>query len=182
MTLPPFPVDDATLDLLTAALNPREHGDPEAASSSVWPLLTMLSQLGGSDTDAVAEVVDDGSDGGARVVVMRDPEYHEHDVLAALIAEVRRLRAQRVGTPDAHRYLSTACQHGLHGQCRQTCKFCQVGCACDCGHLGEADTPHTVLAEDHPACPNHNAFGRPCIFPKHGDEQVCRFPGTAGAA
>lgn len=37
--LPPFPVDDATLDLLEAAMNPREHGDPDAVSSSVWPLL-----------------------------------------------------------------------------------------------------------------------------------------------
>lgn len=92
--LPPFPVDDATLDLLEAAMNPWEHGDPEATQSSVWPLLKMLSQLGGSDTEAVEEVVDDGSDGGARTVVMRDPQYHEHNVIEALIAEVRRLRGR----------------------------------------------------------------------------------------
>lgn len=71
--LPPFPVDDQTLDLLEAAMNPREHGDPEAVSSSVWPLLEFMSQLGGSDTRA-------------------DPQYHDHDVITALIAEVRRLR------------------------------------------------------------------------------------------
>ena len=93
MTLPPFPVDDATLDMLMAAINPREHGDPEATSSSVWPLLTMLSRLGGSDTDAVAEVHDDGSDGGASIVTMRDPHYHDHAVYVALIEEIRRLRA-----------------------------------------------------------------------------------------
>jgi hypothetical protein len=86
MNLPPFPVDDATLDLLEHALDPRSHGDPEAASSGVWPLLRMMSELAGSDTEAVEEEHD-----GVRV--MRDPHYHDHDVLRALIAEVRRLRA-----------------------------------------------------------------------------------------
>lgn len=77
MSLPPFPVDDGTLDLLSKAINPG----PEAERSSVEDLLTLYSQLGGSDTGAVAEVIDE-----------RDPSYHVHDVLAALIAEVRRLR------------------------------------------------------------------------------------------
>ncbi len=84
----PFPVDDATLDLLEAAMNPREHGDPDATSSSVWPLLTFMSQMAGSDTNAVAEESEDGTSR-----TMRDPHYHDHDVIAALIAEVRRLRA-----------------------------------------------------------------------------------------
>jgi hypothetical protein len=91
--LPPFPVDDATLDLLEAAMDPWHHGDPDATSASVWPLLTFMSQLGGSDTDAVAAVHDDGSDGGASIVTMRDQHYHDNDVIEALIAEVRRLRA-----------------------------------------------------------------------------------------
>lgn len=86
-TLPPFPVDPATLDLLEAAIRPREHGDPFAESSSVGVFLDMMSQLGGSDVDAVAEEVDDHQR------VMRDERYHEHTVLLALIAEVRRLRA-----------------------------------------------------------------------------------------
>jgi hypothetical protein len=64
VNLPPFPVDDQTLDLLEAALNPREHGDPDATTSGVWPLLTFMSQMAGSDTGAVEEVLDDGSDGG----------------------------------------------------------------------------------------------------------------------
>ncbi len=88
--LPPFPVDDATLDLLEAAMNPREHGDPDATQSSVWPLLEFMSQLSGSDTRAT---VDDDPDGG-RIVHLRDPLYHDHDVIAALIAEVRRLRGR----------------------------------------------------------------------------------------
>lgn len=83
--LPPFPVDDTTLGLLEAAMNPREHGDPDAEQSSVWPLLEMLSALGGSDPEAVADEVD-----GVRE--MRDPIYTERDVISALIAEVRQLR------------------------------------------------------------------------------------------
>jgi hypothetical protein len=35
-----------------------------------------------------------------------------------------------------HRYISTACQHGLHEQCRLTCKFCQSPCQCDCKYVG----------------------------------------------
>src|SRR5262245_30899941 len=33
-------------------------------------------------------------------------------------------------TPDAHYYLSTACQHGQHGECRHACKFCDAPCRC----------------------------------------------------
>lgn len=82
MSLPPFPVDDGTLDMLWSALG----NDPGAERSSVSELLTLYSQLGGSDTDAV-ESVDDG------IFLMRDPQYHEHDILSSLITEVRRLRA-----------------------------------------------------------------------------------------
>ena len=31
-----------------------------------------------------------------------------------------------------HVYTSTACQHGLHDQCRRTCKFCDAHCRCNC--------------------------------------------------
>lgn len=83
MTLPPFPVDDQTLDMLWSALHP----DPDVADrSSVGDLCEFYSQLGGSDTSAVES--DDG-----RVRVMRDPAYHPNDIISALIAEVRRLRA-----------------------------------------------------------------------------------------
>lgn len=91
--LPPFPVDEGTLDLLMAAMFPREHGDPDAEQSSVGNFLIFMSELGGSDTRAVEEVVDDGSDGRPAMHVMRDPQYHEHSVLEALVLEVRRLRA-----------------------------------------------------------------------------------------
>lgn len=82
MTLPDFPVDPATLDLLYSAIHP----DPDVADrSSVSDLLGLFSQLGGSDVEAV-ESVDDG------IYLMRDPQYHTNDVLGALIDEIRRLR------------------------------------------------------------------------------------------
>ena len=94
-TLPPFPVDDATLDLLWAAMHP----DPDVfEQSGVGNFLEFMSQMGGSDTDAVEEVIDDGSHGGgARIVMMRDPQYHVNSVMSALIDEIRRLRAARAG-------------------------------------------------------------------------------------
>jgi hypothetical protein len=82
MTLPPFPVDDQTLDLLSAALNGSEI---EGGRSSVGDLCHLYSDLGGSDLNAV-----ESDDGVMRV--MRDPHYHPNDIIAALIAEIRRLR------------------------------------------------------------------------------------------
>lgn len=93
VTLPPFPVDEASLSLLEAAIDPWQHGDPEAQKSCLWDFLALMSELGGSDIRAVAEVHDDGSDGGASIVTMRDPRYTDHCVILALIAKVRRLRA-----------------------------------------------------------------------------------------
>lgn len=31
-----------------------------------------------------------------------------------------------------HDYLSTACHHELHEECRRTCKFCPAECQCSC--------------------------------------------------
>lgn len=95
--LPPFPVDDATLDLLMAAIDPRGHGDPDAGQSNVGAFLDFMSQLGGSDTKAIEEVLDPGDTflagiAGAPIHLMRDPIYHTNNVLAALVEEIRRLR------------------------------------------------------------------------------------------
>ncbi len=97
--LPPFPVDDQTLDLLMTAINPWSHGDPGSEMSSVGNFLVFMSELGGSDTSAVEEVLDPGDHNipglaGASVSVMRDPQYHEHDVMTAMVEEIRRLRAE----------------------------------------------------------------------------------------
>jgi hypothetical protein len=85
--LPPFPTDDQTLDLLDAAL----RGLPVVGGrSSVGELCDMYSELAEPDDGAVDLGVDP-ADGGV-VRVMRDEKYHPNDIIAALMAEVRRLR------------------------------------------------------------------------------------------
>lgn len=84
MTLPAFPVDDATLALLTTAMTPAAG----AERASLWDFLTLMSEMAGSDP---------GSDPGAGAVfdgvrTLRDPQYTERCVITALVAEVRRLR------------------------------------------------------------------------------------------
>lgn len=87
MNLPPFPVDEQSLDLLWAAMHP----DPEHTEvSSVFATLEMFSQLGGSDVTVFEEQEFEFS-----IKVMRDPIYSQDDVLIALITEVRRLRRER---------------------------------------------------------------------------------------
>lgn len=86
MTLPPFSTDEAVLELLEAAMYPREHGDPDAQTSSLQVTLDFFSAMAGTDLAAVEEDHDVAQ-------VMRDPHYNVHDVIMALIQEVRRLRA-----------------------------------------------------------------------------------------
>lgn len=69
---PSFPVDDQILDLLDQALNPWENGDPEAVSSSLEPFLEFVSIMAGAEPAV---------------------RYTSHDLITALSAEVRRLRA-----------------------------------------------------------------------------------------
>lgn len=41
-----------------------------------------------------------------------------------------------------HVYISTACHHGEHGKCRNTCKYCDAPCACrECDHASARDLP-----------------------------------------
>jgi hypothetical protein len=44
-----------------------------------------------------------------------------------------------------HLYVSTACQHGVHAECRRECKFCTSPCLCPC-HVEELE----VLLKDVP--------------------------------
>lgn len=39
-----------------------------------------------------------------------------------------------------HAYLSTACYHLKHEECRVTCKYCPEQCMCRCHWPGEDDT------------------------------------------
>lgn len=79
MTLPSFPVDPTTLDLVLAACDGTGQG--------FYALLDVIAELGGSDPTAWLEESDD-------VRVLRDPMYVAEDVIAALITEVRRLRGE----------------------------------------------------------------------------------------
>lgn len=45
-------------------------------------------------------------------------------------------------------YVSTACQHGKHEQCRLRCKFCGADCGCmdlTCDHYLIDRTPESLL-------------------------------------
>lgn len=69
------------------------------------------------------------------------PVGHDGDHSSTLDAcepiAYRRWSAPALPTLIDHFYVSTACQHGLHRRCRQTCKFCHTPCICPC-HEGEA--------------------------------------------
>lgn len=84
--LPPFPVDDATLDMMWAALHP-DHIGPNGEASFMGDFIKMMNELGGSDPRAIKEVM------GPGLHLMRDQSYHVHDIVSALITEIRRLRA-----------------------------------------------------------------------------------------
>ena len=38
--------------------------------------------------------------------------------------------------PTTHVYVSTACQHSRHSDCRLNCKFCDAACGCHCHQYG----------------------------------------------
>lgn len=107
--LPPFPTDESTLAMLELALNPG----PEADRTSLGELLTLMSQMGGSDTEAVetTEVMPHPFVPGESVEaeVMRDPVYHENDVILALIAALRLARA----TEFTESAIRSACQNAI---------------------------------------------------------------------
>ena len=83
--LPPFPVDEGTLDLLMHALHPG----PDAERTSLWDFLSFMSEMGGSDVQAA---VDESDDGTSRT--LRDQQYSDHCLIDALVAEIRRLREE----------------------------------------------------------------------------------------
>ena len=84
MSLPDFPVDEQSLALLDQALDPWAHGDPTAVSSSLESYLEMMSRLGGAGDAAADE---------QGVTVLAGRQYSADDLIKALVAEVRRLRA-----------------------------------------------------------------------------------------
>jgi len=93
--LPSFPVDDVTLAALEHALGGAlscEDGEPRLVGAE-FSVSTLLDFLSGYDPSQIVPCVDD--DGFVIpdfVEYTGGPIYHVHDVIRALIAEVRRLR------------------------------------------------------------------------------------------
>lgn len=102
MNLPEFPTDEGTLDMIMIALDPG----PEAMRTSLSDLLELMSEMGGSDPRAVESIERIGGlpgiaedliaddEGAYEVHIMRDPVYHEHDVIRALVKALREERSQ----------------------------------------------------------------------------------------
>lgn len=110
--LPDFPVDDATLLAVEHAMGgaltydrpdhvPYDSGDEGpwlvGADFSLSRLLDFLAGCTGRDPHE--ELIHSGDPdlpdyAGAEVVYDTRPHYSEHDLIRALIAEVRRLRAE----------------------------------------------------------------------------------------
>jgi hypothetical protein len=44
-----------------------------------------------------------------------------------------------------HGYLSTACLHNLHNQCRKQCKFCEALCKCECHGVTDGEEVAAVI-------------------------------------
>lgn len=78
---PTFPVDDITLDLLWTALHPG----PEAERTSLNDLVELLSDMHHGPPSKPEEL-------GDGIVYLPGVRWHPHDVIEALIVEVRSLR------------------------------------------------------------------------------------------
>lgn len=77
-----FPTDNVTLDLLWTALHPG----PDAERTSVGDLLDLLSDMHFGPLGEPEELADD-------IAYRPGTRWSTHDVIAALVTEVRRLRA-----------------------------------------------------------------------------------------
>lgn len=90
-----FPVDDITLGLLDHALNAArdDNGNVVGADMTVPQILEFLSPA--KDEQEIARRTDLADATGSDIVDLTDLgwTYSEKDVIRALIAEVRRLRA-----------------------------------------------------------------------------------------
>ena len=84
-TLPSFPVDDFTLDQVQHALD-AAYDEEHRLTGADFTLTQLLDFLGGYDPASAQPTADPD------VTVYDAPTYHEHDVIRALITEVRRLR------------------------------------------------------------------------------------------
>lgn len=95
--LPPFPVDDVTLSNVEHAMDGaliRDDSGELTVHGAEFGLPQLLDFLAGHDRDSgeLLEGAEMPGFPGVPVYLSDSPTYHEHDVIRALIAEVRRLR------------------------------------------------------------------------------------------
>lgn len=100
-TLPPFPVDDFTLDQLWHALNTSvgfgDDGERRCVGGD-FTLNQFLDFMSGHDPERQTLVgysdglLGEGDPGGIPIYTAWDQHYSREDVIRALLAEVRRLR------------------------------------------------------------------------------------------
>lgn len=104
--LPPFPVDDSTLDLLLTGVTIDEG----AERTSLHETLDLISMLGGSDpAKIVASGFMESPLGDGSIVPydeLADQFYSPHDVIRALVLEIRRLRSLKEVMPNGPTHLS----------------------------------------------------------------------------
>ena len=97
----PFPTDETTLSMLEVAMKSYftcdEEGNHELHGE--FQMATLLEFLSGTSNYS-------NIDGDKRFVFRHEPMYSEHDVIQALIDEIRRLRE------EANRKLATASVRG----------------------------------------------------------------------
>jgi hypothetical protein len=97
--LRPFPVDDLTLDALEHAMGGAYTVDGDGTHHLVgadFTILQLFDWLAGilhEDDNVVLQRMSDVDDPGIPIFYDPRPQFHINDVVRALIAEVRRLRA-----------------------------------------------------------------------------------------
>lgn len=109
--LPVFPTDDLTLDMVEASLAyvlavDNETSEIVPVDPDVTPMHALLDFLSGTTNDPLGLVEHHGMVetffGSAEMTVDPRPTYSERDVIAALIHEVRRLRATTPAPTEEH--------------------------------------------------------------------------------
>lgn len=95
---------------------------------SVLPTTRELASTWGVSTYTISEALKPLA--GEGLIISRDRSKRVVHYPAGAVAP----------PPVTHLYISTYCQHTLHGDCRLTCKVCSAPCLCPCGHPDQETT------------------------------------------
>lgn len=97
-TLPPFPVDDETLNVVYDSMNRvvahvTDSGEHVYTDDSApFSLAQVLDMLSGYDETKVVQAVNEYDQPIPDIYEYPGAVYHPHDLIRALIDEIRRLR------------------------------------------------------------------------------------------